>query len=233
MISPTMAKLIAKIPKGFVNLMSKKLMDYYINKYANLEVKGLEHIKQVKGPVIFVCNHLSNSDGLILNKVLKPYDVTFVAGMKLSNDPITNMGINIVKTITIKPNSADKDAISKVVHTLKSGNNVAIFPEGTRSRVGSMIEAKRGIVLIARLTKAPIIPIGIWGTEKLLPINKDGNMSGEKFNYAEVKVNIGESITLPAKEKEEDKHSYEERTLNFIMKSIANLIPESYRGVYK
>lgn len=233
MISPTMAKLIAKMPKGFVNLMSKKLMDYYINKYANLEVKGLEHIKQVKAPVIFVCNHLSNSDGLILNKVLKPYDVTFVAGMKLSNDPITNMGINIVKTITIKPNSADKDAISKVVHTLKSGNNVAIFPEGTRSRVGSMIEAKRGIVLIARLTKAPIIPIGIWGTEKLLPINKDGNMSGEKFNYAEVKVKIGEPITLPAKEKEEDKHSYEERTLNFIMKSIANLIPESYRGVYK
>ncbi|WP_032122245.1 lysophospholipid acyltransferase family protein [Clostridium amazonitimonense] len=233
MISPTLAKLISKMPKSVVNFFSKKVMDYYINKYAHMEVNGFENIKDANKPILFIGNHLSNSDGLILNKLLKDYDVTFVAGAKLSNDPITSMGINIVKTITIKPNTADKEALTKVINTLKSGNNVLIFPEGTRSRTGSMIEAKRGVVLIARLTKATIIPIGISGTEKLLPINKDGNMSGENFYHAKVKVNIGEAIGVPPKEKEEDKHQYEDRVLNHMMRSISALLPEEYRGVYK
>ncbi|MDZ7548803.1 lysophospholipid acyltransferase family protein, partial [Clostridium perfringens] len=108
-----------------------------------------------------------------------------------------------------------------------------IFPEGTRSRVGSMIEGKKGILLIVRLTKAQIIPIGMYGTEILLPINKDGDMGGEKFNYADVNIKFGEPIELPLKEKDEDKHAFDERSMLYIMKSIANLLPEKYRGIYK
>lgn len=233
MISSKMAKLISYMPKGLVNYISKKLVDKYIDKYADIYVTGEENLRNIKKPVIFICNHLSNSDGLILNRILKEQDVTFVAGVKLSNDPVTNIGINIVKTITIKPNSADKEAITKVVSTIKEGNNVVIFPEGTRSRVGSMIEAKKGILLIARLTKASIIPIGMWGTEKLLPINKNGNMSGEKFNHAKVTVTIGKPVSLPEKLKDEDRHAYDDRSLNVLMKHISVLLPEEYRGVYK
>lgn len=96
-----------------------------------------------------------------------------------------------------------------------------------------MIEAKKGVLLIARLAKATIVPIGIWGSEKLLPINKSGEMSDESFQHAEVTVNIGKPICLVEKEKDEDKHLYEDRALESLMKEIAILLPEKYRGVYR
>jgi len=127
MISKAMVKLISKMPQGMFIFFSRRVMNHYVNKYADIKVNGFENIEKCKKPIIFVGNHLSNSDGLVLNKVLKDYDVTFVAGAKLSNDPITNMGVNIVKNITIKPNTADKQALTKVVNTLKEGNNVLYF----------------------------------------------------------------------------------------------------------
>jgi 1-acyl-sn-glycerol-3-phosphate acyltransferase len=233
MISPWVAKLIQYLPENFVTYMSKLIVNKYMNKYADIKVLGKDNLKNAKRPIIFVCNHLSNSDGLVLDRVLKEEDVTFIAGVKLSNDPITNIGMNVVKTISIKPNSADKEALTKVIKTVKDGQNILIFPEGTRSRTGSMIEGKKGVLLIARLAKATIIPVGIWGSEKLLPINKSGEMSDESFQHAEVTVNIGKPISLVEKDKDEDKHLYEDRALKSLMKEIAVLLPEDYRGVYR
>ena len=232
MISPTLARIVECLPKSLVTFIARKILNKYLDKYAKIEVEGMEKLENISNPTIFVCNHLSNSDGLILSRLLKDKDITFVAGMKLSSNPITNLGINIVKTITINPCCADKEAMTKIINTIKIGNNVLIFPEGTRSRVSSMINAKRGILLIAKLTKATIIPIGIYGTEKLLPISELG-MSSERFNYAKVNVKIGNPIELLAREKDEGKIDYDLRSLNCIMQSIAILIPEKYRGVYK
>ncbi|WP_294187721.1 lysophospholipid acyltransferase family protein [uncultured Clostridium sp.] len=234
MLSPTLVKVINVLPESLVVKITKIIVNKYFRKYANIKVEGLEKVDKVEGPKIFICNHLSNADGLILDKILKEkYDPTFVAGIKLSNDPITRLGTMMVKNVGIKPNSADKEAITKIVKLVRGGENIMIFPEGTRSRTGSMIEAKKGILLIARLTKASIIPIGMTGTEILLPINKNGDMGGEKFNYSDVNIKFGEPVSLPVKEKEEDKHVYDERCMEYIMKSIANLLPEKYRGVYK
>ena len=232
-LSHRFVHLIQYLPKGMVVFISKNIAGRYINKYANIELTGKENLQSIQKPIIFICNHLSNSDGLILNKVLKKQDLTFVAGVKLTNDPVTNLGMNIVKTIRIKPNSADKDALTKVIKTIKEGNNVIIFPEGTRSRTGNMIEGKKGVLLIAKITKAIIIPIGLSGTEKLLPINEKGNMSSENFNYAEVKVNIGKPVHLVEKDPEEDRHLYDDRALKDLMRNIALLLPEEQRGVYK
>ena len=134
----------------------------------------------------------------------------------------------MVKTVNIKPNSADKEAITKIVKMVRGGENLLIFPEGTRSRTGAMIEGKKGILLIARLTKAEIVPIGNDRNRKLLPIAKDGDMGGEKFNYAD-KYKNWEPISLPKKDKDEAKHEYDDRCMTYIMKSIANLLPEEYR----
>lgn len=231
MISPGMAKIIGYLPKGLLERLCKKLIYGYVKKYADIQINGMENLKDVKRPILFICNHLSNSDALVINKSLKEEDITFVAGIKLSKNPLTNLGMSMTKTIPIKPNTADKDSISKIVKTLKAGNNVLIFPEGTRSRTSSMIEAKRGVFLVQKLSKASIIPLGIHGTEKLLPIKKD--MGSEKFNYAKVTLNIGKQIEVPEKMENEDKHAYEERSVSFMMKKIAELLPESYRGVYR
>ena len=146
---------------------------------------------------------------------------------------ITNLGIKIIKHISIKPNTADKEAIIEMINILKGGENLLLFPEGTRSRTGRLIEGKKGAILVARMSKANIIPISLTGTEKLLPINGEGNMSQEKWNDAIVNVNIGEPILMPKKNKKESKHEYDERCLNHLMQAIAQGLPEEYKGVYK
>ena len=234
MLSPRLVKIIDMLPDSLIIKVARMIVNKYFKKYANIKIEGFENIDKSTKTKIFICNHLSNADGLILDKILREkYDPTFVAGVKLSNDPVTKYGTMMVKNIAIKPNSADKDAITSIVKLVRAGENLVIFPEGTRSRTGSMIEAKKGILLIARLTKADIIPIGMTGTEVLLPINEDGDMAGEQFNYADVNIKVGDPITLPSKEKDEDKHAYDDRCMEYIMKSIANLLPEKYRGVYK
>jgi len=234
MLSPIAIAIIKRLPEGLVIKVAQKIVANYMKKHANIKVNSIEKIDSVKRPRVFVCNHLSNSDGLVLSKILKeksnPY---FIAGVKLSDDPITQLGTKIVKNIPIKPSSADKEAITNVVKALKGGEDVLIFPEGTRSRTGGLIEGKKGILLFARMAKAEIIPIGMVGTDKLLPISKDGDMGAEKWQDAEVTINIGQKIEFPKKEKDEDKHKYEDKCMDILMRSIANLLPEEYRGIYK
>ena len=146
---------------------------------------------------------------------------------------MTNIGMRLIKTINIKPNSADKEALKSIINASKSGTNILMFPEGTRSRDGKMIEAKKGINLIARLTKATVVPFGIYGSEKLMPINKAGNMGQETFCHSKVTLKFGAPVVLPKKDKEEDRHVYDDKILETYMKSIAILLPEEYRGFYK
>lgn len=233
MISAPSARLINCLPDRLVTYISRKVVDKYINKYAKIDIAGRENLELIETPSIFVCNHLSNSDGLVLEKALKVIDPTFVAGVKLSNNDVTSIGSNIIKTTNIKPNTADREGLKKIIKLVKKGESLLIFPEGTRSRVGSLIEAKKGILLIAKSTGAPIIPIGLYGTEKLLPINKDGDMSSEAFDYADVYIRIGKQFELPERAKDQKRKEYESYAIKFIMSRIAELLPEEYRGFYK
>lgn len=232
MLSKKIFKIINLLPKGIIIYISKKIIDYKLNKYSSVEVLGNRNLKEIKTPTIFICNHLSNSDGLILSKVLKKIDPTFVAGIKLNKNSITKIGMNVVKTTAITPNSADRKGIKNIINIIKEGESVLIFPEGTRSRKKSMLEAKRGILLIAKSTGAPIVPIGIYGSEKLLPINSNEDMSLEKFHNAKVIVKIGDQFELPKRNKKVGKKEYEKSSLDYMMNEIAKLLPEQYRGFY-
>lgn len=232
MISPRVAKIIESLPHGFVAFLARKILHGYLDKNANIKIDGEDNLRNLKGPVIFICNHLSNADGLILNRLLVNNNVTFVAGVKLSDDYVTKLGTYIAKTTPIKPDTADKEGLAKIIKLLREGNNICIFPEGTRSRDGVMIKAKKGLFLISKMGKANIVPIGMWGTEKLMPVNKAGDMSSESFHKADVYINIGKSLSIPAKLKDEDRKDYEERAIDEVMVSIAKLLPKEYRGYY-
>lgn len=232
MIVSAAAKFLLDLPEPVRKPLIKYVVDKYIRHYADLKILNKENIKIIKQPVIFVSNHLSNSDAVVLNLVLQNINPYFVAGIKLTNNPITKMGLAAFNIIPIHPNTPDISAIKACIEEIKEGRSVFIFPEGTRSRTGEMLEAKKGVSLIARKCRVPIVPIGITGTEKLLPVN-DKNMEEEKFNHAKVFVNIGEQILLPERKDGEDRNTYDGKCINKIMYSIAELLPEEYRGFYK
>lgn len=233
-MQPWIAKFVTSLPDVIFQPIGRKIISDILRKNADIHIEGLDEVSKVTGPIIFIGNHLSNADGLVIDRVLKEkYDPHFVAGVKLSGEPMTNIGMRLTKTINITPNSADKEALKSIIQASKSGTNLVMFPEGTRSRTGEMIEGKKGINLIARLTKATVIPFGIHGTEIMMPISKSGNMGQETFNHAKVMVKFGKPIVLPKKDKEEDRRIYDDKVLETYMKGIANLLPESYRGVYK
>ena len=220
------------LPEYWLIKIVRLYFNLKIKKHVNLDIKGIENLNSdFKRPYLFVCNHLSNSDGLILNKVLEKEDVIFVAGKKLESNSMTNLGFKTVRTIPILPNSPDRDAIKKIVSAVKEGNSILIFPEGTRSRTTKMIEGKKGILLFAKLTNAPIVPIGIWGSEKFMPIKKD--MGKEAFYNADVNVRIGEVFSLPKKNDDETRANWEANCLDHIMTKIAELLPKEYRGFYE
>lgn len=232
-ISSRLTSLLEHVPKRYLKILATIILNRKLKKYANLHIEGMKNIEDINNkPIIFICNHLSNSDGLIFNKVLEKYSPTFVAGVKLKGEAVTNFGTIVVKTTPIIPNSPDKGGLSKIVKILKSGENIFIFPEGTRSRTASMNKATRGLHLIAKMSKAIIVPIGICGSEKLLPIGQDGNMSNETFYEADVYIKIGNPFYMSEKNDKEDKKQYEERAVDEAMRKIAELLPESYRGVY-
>ncbi len=224
-------KFVNLLPEPLIIKFVKFYVDFEMKKHARLDVEGLENLNcDFKRPYLFICNHLSNSDGLLLNRVLEKEKITFIAGKKLESNSLTNLGFKIVRSIPILPNSPDKDAIKKVIGVIKEGNSILIFPEGTRSRTGKMLEGKKGILLFAKLTGAPIVPIGIRGTEKLMPIKED--MSQEVFYDADINIKIGKVFHLPPKSDEETKDHWETNCLNCIMMRIAELLPKEYRGFY-
>lgn len=220
------------LPRSIRVNLTCRLVDKFLDRYSEIEVINREIIKERKGvPTIYIGNHLSNVDGVIINKLLKDNEVAFMAGIKLSKNAMTNLVLETVKTIKIKPNSADKQAIKKAVKYLKSGGSIFIFPEGTRSRTGSMIKAKKGFILMGKMSKAQFVPIGIEGTEKLFPINSD-SMSKEKFNYSKVKVVLGKPFNLPEKT-QENKDIWTNFATEYSMKKISELLSSEYRGVYE
>lgn len=228
----TFANAARILPKNARINLTRKFIDKFINKYAEMEIINKEVIEKRKGiPTIYIGNHLSNADGIILNKFLKDNDVAFMAGIKLSKNIVTNLVLETVKTIQITPNSADKKAIKQAIKHLKNKGSIFIFPEGTRSRTSSMIKAKKGFILLAKMAKAELVPIGIEGTEKLFPINTN-NMGKEKFNHSEVKVIFGEPFNIPEKTAD-NKDGWTEFAAEYSMKRIAALLNPKYRGIYK
>lgn len=232
MIHPIVVRLINSMPSSILKPIAKKIVATYLNRYADIKVENIAVLDAIEGPVLFVGNHLSNADGLVLDRVLRKADPAFVAGVKLSKTSLSRIGIEAVKTIQITPGTADIEAMKKCIERIKSGESVLIFPEGTRSRTGEMIEGKKGVLLIAKKCGVPIVPIGITGTEQLMPIN-DNNMGSEDFQHAKVTVKLGKLFVLPEKNAEENKEAYHDRCMKLIMNNIAILLPEAYRGVYR
>ena len=78
--------IIVKMPDFLFVPLASKVVNSILDKYADLHVHGLEEIKNEEGPFIFIGNHLSNADGLIVDRIIRNiYDPYYIAGVKLDD----------------------------------------------------------------------------------------------------------------------------------------------------
>ncbi|RZQ60541.1 lysophospholipid acyltransferase family protein [Amycolatopsis suaedae] len=133
-------------------------------------VTGREHLPD--GPVILAANHLSFADSVVL-KVLSPRRVTFLAKAEYFRGP----GRLLFARFTDLPIDrgryrAARAALDAAAGVLADGRVVGIYPEGTRSPDGRLYRGRTGVGWLALATGAPVVPVGLGGTDRLLPIDR-------------------------------------------------------------
>lgn len=134
-----------------------------------LKVFGRENIPQ-KGGFILVSNHSSFLDPIVLG-VACPQKLNFMARHDLFFNPLFSRFISALGAFAIKRHSADLSALKEAMHRLKDGKVLVLFPEGTRKINGVSGDVQSGIGFLATKVNAPIIPVFIQGTERVLPKN--------------------------------------------------------------
>jgi len=135
-----------------------------------IRTQGLERIP-AEGGALLVANHQSMLDiPLIGTRVRRT--VTFVARESLRKNPFLRWVIHTCGGITVTRGRADRAALDAIIAELKAGKLVAIFPEGTRSKDGSVREFQRGALVVAKRAGVPVVPIGLAGTGAVWPAGR-------------------------------------------------------------
>ncbi|WP_294743678.1 1-acyl-sn-glycerol-3-phosphate acyltransferase [uncultured Exiguobacterium sp.] len=152
-----------------------------------VNVTGREHIP-ANEPVVFISNHQGNFDvPILLGKIDKPK--AFISKIEVNKIPIVNVWMNLMGCVMIdrKDRRQSLKAIRSGVDTIKDGQSMIIFPEGTRSKGGPMAEFKAGSFTLATSSGARVVPVAISGSYRVM--EKTG-----KIRPATVEVTILPSI---------------------------------------
>jgi 1-acyl-sn-glycerol-3-phosphate acyltransferase len=134
-----------------------------------LRVEGVEHLPAL-GPAIIVANHLSFVDSVLLLFDL-PRRVYALGKAEYTDRRITSWlfcGAGMIPVRREQPGDL-AGAFEQAREVLAAGDVLVIFPEGTRTRDGQLHRGHPGAAHLALETGAPLIPIGIIGTDQILP----------------------------------------------------------------
>ena len=134
-----------------------------------VQVRGYENVSIERGAIL-MANHTSHLDPPLLIAVSK-IPISFLTKRVLFFFPVFGWGMWAVGHIPIDRKNRDSafNSLDKAAKVIVSGRLVSIFPEGTRSRTREMNSFKKGGFVIATKGKIPIIPVGIDGTQAVMP----------------------------------------------------------------
>ncbi|MEG1547769.1 MAG: lysophospholipid acyltransferase family protein [Clostridia bacterium] len=140
------------------------LLKYLIGPFILLVLRPIVHGKQnlmIKGKAIFVCNHISMGDPMVIG-IVSPRIVHFMAKKELFSSGVGNLFFRSLFAFPVNRSAVDLQSLKNALSVLNSGKVFGIFPEGKRAITGRLDEFEKGAALLAIRSGAPVIPMYIY-----------------------------------------------------------------------
>jgi 1-acyl-sn-glycerol-3-phosphate acyltransferase len=192
-----------------------------------VKVEGRDRVPK-RGPVILACNHRSFLDSIFIPMVVHRR-VTFVAKAEYFDDRKTAWFFRGCGQIPIRREggSASERALASATEVLQKGGVFGIYPEGTRTRDGYLHRGHTGIARLTLRCNAPIVPIGIIGSDEVQPIDRKlPNL------FRRVTIRFGEPIDPARYQGRENEHRALRELTDEVMYEIGELSGYQYVDTY-
>ena len=139
------------------------------------------------GPVLLAMNHQSYLDPpLAGNACDRP--IYYLTRSTLLNVPVLGRILPKLNVIPVDQEGIDRRALKKLIEVVRAGNGALVFPEGSRTLDGNLQPGQPGIGLIIAKTRAPVVPMRIFGAFEALP------RGGGRLRFSRVTVVVGHPI---------------------------------------
>ncbi len=194
--------------------------------YARMEITGIENIPAT-GPAIIVGNHRSYFDPAALAMAIARTDrtVRFLGKKEVFDAPVVGQIATAMGGIRVERGTGSDAPLQAAADALDAGDLVAIMPQGTiprgRSFYDTKLKGRWGAARLAAMTGAPVIPVGLWGTEKVWPRSARVPNVLNVVTPPLVTVTVGAPVML--------KHKSADADTKAIMKAITALLPPESR----
>lgn len=193
-----------------------------------LKVTGLENVPD-KGPVLVTVNHVSAMDVPSLGAVMIPkgwepgVNMFTIAKQELFQKPILPRLMAILGMFPVYRNTIDMNAMRTMLAIFKRGAMLGIAPEGARSPTGRLQLFQPGVAKLAIQKRLPILPVGLVGMEKVLPI-------GARFpRFVPISIHFGKVFELADYYGRELTPEDLEKAAWEMRQKVAELLPEWMR----
>ena len=194
--------------------------------FVKFDVSGVDRILD-SGPAILVGNHRSYFDPLAIGftaaRAGRP--LRFLGKKEVFDAPIIGQFATAMGGIRVERGSGSDEPLAAAAEALEGGELVVIMPQGTIPRGRAFFEpelrGRWGAARLAAMTKAPVIPIGLWGTEKVWPRNARLPDLLAIANPPTVRIRVGREVALKYRSADADTKR--------IMSAITDLLPAEAR----